>query len=131
MKSESIKSDIQNGITIICDRYAYSGVAYSNAKGLSLDWCKSPDKCLPKPDVVFYLSLPIDVIASRSSFGEEKYERVDFQKKVGESFKSISEDYWRIINGEDKVETIAKNIEAIYEGIIAHFDNNELGKLYS
>ena len=29
---DQIISDLQNGITLVCDRYAYSGVAYSAAK---------------------------------------------------------------------------------------------------
>jgi len=32
------------------DRYAFSGVAFSAAKdGLSLEWCKQPDRGLPRP----------------------------------------------------------------------------------
>ena len=34
--SEKLKS----GTTVIIDRYAFSGVAFSAAKGLDLDWCK-------------------------------------------------------------------------------------------
>ena len=30
---------LQSGTNVVCDRYAYSGVAYSAAKGLSFDWC--------------------------------------------------------------------------------------------
>jgi dTMP kinase len=33
-ESELIVDTLNQGINIICDRYAYSGVAYSNAKGL-------------------------------------------------------------------------------------------------
>ena len=55
---EQIVRDLQDGITYVCDRYAYSGVAYSAAKGLDFEWCKSPDKGLPLPDLTFYLSVP-------------------------------------------------------------------------
>ncbi len=43
------------GTNIILDRYAYSGVAFTSAKGLDLEWCKNSDKGLPKPDIVFFL----------------------------------------------------------------------------
>jgi dTMP kinase len=51
--------------TIVCDRYAYSGVAFSSAKInesdqtplLSMDWCKAPDRGLPAPDAVIFLDL--------------------------------------------------------------------------
>jgi thymidylate kinase len=39
----------------ICDRYAFSGVAFSSAKGLDLDWCMSCDRGLPAPDAVIFL----------------------------------------------------------------------------
>ena len=37
------------------DRYAFSGVAFTAAKGLDLEWCKNPDRGLPKPDLVLQL----------------------------------------------------------------------------
>ena len=36
--------DLNNGYTLIVDRYAYSGIAYSNAKGVDFEWCKQCDK---------------------------------------------------------------------------------------
>ena len=55
----------QEGSTVICDRYAYSGVAFTSAKPradtpdgpLSLEWCRQPDEGLPAPDVVIFLDL--------------------------------------------------------------------------
>jgi len=50
--------------TVICDRYAYSGVAFTSAKPradkggpLSLSWCQHPDMGLPAPDAVIFLDL--------------------------------------------------------------------------
>lgn len=46
--------------TIICDRYAYSGVAFSSSKPTltnDLEWCKSCDVGLPAPDAVIFLDL--------------------------------------------------------------------------
>ena len=55
---------IHKGETVICDRYAYSGVAFSSAKPrdgkggpLSLEWCQHPDVGLPAPDAVIFLDL--------------------------------------------------------------------------
>ena len=41
---ENIKSKLNQGEIVIIDRYAFSGVAYSVAKGLDIEWCKSSDK---------------------------------------------------------------------------------------
>ena len=73
---------LQAGTTLIVDRYAYSGVAFTAAKGLpGLDraWCTAPDAGLPAPDAVFFLSLTVEQAAARGGYGEERYEKADFQ----------------------------------------------------
>jgi dTMP kinase len=54
----------RRGQTVVCDRYAYSGVAFTSAKPrvqqggpLSLEWCRQPDMGLPAPDAVIFLDL--------------------------------------------------------------------------
>ena len=45
---------LQSGQDVVCDRYAYSGVAYSVAKGLDFQWCLGADRGLVLPDLVLY-----------------------------------------------------------------------------
>ena len=40
--------------------------------GLNLDWCKSPEAGLLKPDLVLYLTLTPEVMAIRGGFGDER-----------------------------------------------------------
>lgn len=64
------------------DRYAYSGVAFTAAKGapgLDRAWCMAPDAGLPAPDAVFFLNLTVEQAAARGGYGEERYEKADFQ----------------------------------------------------
>lgn len=35
-----MESKLRSGTTLIIDRYAFSGVAFSSAKGLDVEWCK-------------------------------------------------------------------------------------------
>lgn len=35
-----MESKLLSGTTLIVDRYSYSGVAFSAAKGLDIEWCK-------------------------------------------------------------------------------------------
>ena len=49
--STELENKLLSGCNLICDRYAYSGVAFSSAKGMDLEWCKACDKGLPAPDV--------------------------------------------------------------------------------
>ena len=39
--SRSLKeAKLKSGTSLIVDRYSYSGVAFSAAKGLDIEWCK-------------------------------------------------------------------------------------------
>lgn len=35
-----METKLKTGTTLIVDRYSYSGVAFSAAKGLDIEWCK-------------------------------------------------------------------------------------------
>lgn len=59
-------------------------------------WCRQPDVGLPAPDLVIFLDLPINDAVQRGSFGEERYEKQDFQQKVYDIFKKISEPSWEV-----------------------------------
>ena len=45
------------GNHIILDRYSASGIAYSSAKNIDINWCKNHEIGLPKPDITFYLNI--------------------------------------------------------------------------
>jgi thymidylate kinase len=53
------------GTHLVVDRYAYSGVAYSAAKGLSRQWCASVDEGLLAPDAVFFLQVNPEAAGGR------------------------------------------------------------------
>ena len=61
--SQGLEAKLAAGTTLICDRYAYSGVAFSSAKGLDLEWCKKCDEGLPAPDCIIYLDIPVEEAA--------------------------------------------------------------------
>jgi len=85
-----IESTLASGKHIVCDRYAFSGVAFSGAKdGLDVEWCAAPDRGLPAPDLVVYLDLAIEAAMERGAFGEERYEKEGFQRKVQTNFRAL------------------------------------------
>lgn len=64
---DEMKRQLDSGTTLVCDRYAHSGVAFSSAKtsNLSTEWCKRPDMGLPAPDAVIFLDLSQDEAEKR------------------------------------------------------------------
>jgi len=85
-------SELKQGTTVICDRYAYSGVSFSASKGLSYDWCISPDVGLPAPDLVLFLDISPEVAKVRGGYGEERYEKEEMQTRVRTIFKRLGQD---------------------------------------
>ncbi|XP_078446817.1 P-loop containing nucleoside triphosphate hydrolases superfamily protein isoform X2 [Wolffia australiana] len=94
-----MEAKLNSGISLIVDRYAYSGVAFSAAKGLPMDWCKAPEEGLIAPDVVVYLDIPPERAAERGGYGEERYERLEFQSKVSDCYRNLRDASWKIIDG--------------------------------
>lgn len=113
--------ELEAGTTLICDRYAFSGIAFSAAKSLSsststnegptptpsgsattfpasttiltYEWCRAPDISLPAPDLVLFLDVTPEIQAARGGYGEERYEKADLQRRVREVFRRIAGEF--------------------------------------
>ncbi|XP_054644842.1 thymidylate kinase isoform X2 [Dunckerocampus dactyliophorus] len=111
-----MKSKLEQGTTLVVDRYAFSGAAFTGAKpGFSLDWCKNPDVGLPKPDLVMFLQLSPAEAALRDHFGGERYENSVFQRAVQQRFEELMKDpsvNWKVIDASQSVEDVHDNITA-------------------
>lgn len=135
--SANLERKLAAGCTLVCDRYCYSGVAFSSAKGIDRSWCKSCDKGLPAPDCIIYLDLTVNNASQRGNYGEERYERVDFQSKVQEQFMSLkSEDEaagtvpWHVVDATGSIEAIQSQIQKISEETIARVADKPINKLW-
>ncbi|KAL1848425.1 Thymidylate kinase [Paecilomyces lecythidis] len=90
----AIQELIANGVTVIVDRYSYSGAVYSAAKrnpNLSIQWAWQPEVGLPRPDLCLFLSISPIEAAKRGGFGLERYETDTMQKRVRDLFQSLLE----------------------------------------
>ncbi|KAJ8949070.1 hypothetical protein NQ318_016972 [Aromia moschata] len=108
-KVDQIKSLLNDGVTLIVDRYSYSGIVYSAVKkNMDLNWCKQPEIGLPKPDMVFLLSISQEEIMVRPGFGSERYEHREMQEKVADMYLQLSRecDNWEVINTARSIEDV-------------------------
>jgi dTMP kinase len=105
-KRNEMETKLMNGTSIVVDRYVYSGIACSSAKGLDIEWCKSSDEGLFRPDTVLYMDVPIEQTEKRGGFGAERYETTTFQGKVREKFIAIRETWWNIVDAVGTVEQV-------------------------
>lgn len=97
-KRSVMEAKLKSGTTLIVDRYAYSGVAFSCAKGLDIQWCKAPEVGLWAPDLVVYLDISPEKAAERGGYGGERYEQLEFQRKVAQSYQALSDASWKVID---------------------------------
>lgn len=130
----SIIAQLSEGVTLICDRYAFSGVSFSASKGLDYDWCAAPDVGLPAPDTVIFLDISPDQARLRGGYGEERYEREEIQRKVRETFKRMGDKEhesgrWTEIDAGREREVVAHDIfEIVHKTLLTSKD--DVGKLW-
>lgn len=105
------------GHSVILDRYAYSGVAYSVLKGFNYDWCRSPDRGLPKPDCVVFLYAEAEALRKRSGFGAERYERTEIQLEARRVFlEKLCDPNWFVLD------TSNLDSDAVFQRVNAMLD---------
>jgi len=127
---EVIKPAIAEGKVVLCDRFVYSSIVYQGiARDLGIDTVKSINDCALgglEADLVFMISIPYDKGIGRKKNQREldRLENVgmDFHKKVFEGYSKISSIYDKIelINGDDSIENIHRNIVNRVESYIEH-----------
>lgn len=130
--AKMMRAMIDKGTTVIMDRYAYSGVAYSTAKGLEWDWCRAADAGLPKPDAVIFLDLSLDEQAKRSGWGKERFERTEFQEHVARAYNAMRADNWRWVDASQDVQDVTTDVLAIVRDVLVRVRtfNKPLAKLW-
>ncbi|KAA6396184.1 MAG: thymidine monophosphate kinase [Streblomastix strix] len=106
-RKDYIENLLNSGVNLICDRYAYSGVAYTAAKrriqipqieqqdkplegDARLSALLEPDYGLPAPDVVILFELDANEAMKRKEVGQEEiYEKTEFQREVCRVFPQL------------------------------------------
>ncbi len=115
---ERIKAALAAGTTVLLDRYAYSGVAYTCAKdeSLSLEWAKSADAGNIKPDLVFYLRLSFDDLVQRLITAQdqdrERHDDIWLLERAQKIYDQVFSEEWVIFDGARTRADLHKDIYA-------------------
>eukprot|EP00002_Diphylleia_rotans_P013990 TRINITY_DN2723_c0_g3_i2.p1 TRINITY_DN2723_c0_g3~~TRINITY_DN2723_c0_g3_i2.p1 ORF type:complete len:213 (-),score=36.53 TRINITY_DN2723_c0_g3_i2:45-683(-) len=123
---------LNSGTSLVIDRYAYSGVVFSAAKGLDFEWCKQPDAGLPRPDLVLFLDIPVEKAALRGDYGQERYENKEFQEKVRSLFRRLHSSEWQVVDASGSMDEVTQLIQSAVTPIVERCatESNELGHLW-
>jgi dTMP kinase len=148
----AILEDLEAGTTVVCDRYAFSGIAFTAVKvrslclllctpshppfldqGISRTWCQFPDIGLPLPDMVLFLELSPAAAALREGFGGERYETSAVQIAVRDVFdkigKDVGEGVWKILDAGRDVDQVEKDVRRRVDDLLERV-GGEVGKLW-
>ena len=110
-KNIQIKELLEEDWDIICDRYIYSGQAYSLSNNLNEIWCTWSDLGLIRPDIIFYFQGQVE------KKKDEIYETSSFQQQVAINFEKIMSRTKNVyyIKATNSIEEISKKIWKIYK----------------
>lgn len=123
-KSHGILKRLNEGYTVITDRYYFSSYAYHSVhEGIDLEWVIKINELsarLLKPDLNIYIDISPEYSMERlkkSRQNLEMYETSDNQLKVynmyEKAFKRLNNDEYIVkINGEKSIEKVAQEIQA-------------------
>ncbi|CAB3287549.1 putative thymidylate kinase [Methanocaldococcus lauensis] len=110
-----IIKDILKSRDVICDRYLYSSIAYQSVAGVDEDFIKSINRYALKPDIVFLLTIDVDVALKRVK-GKDIFENKSFLQKVQEKYLELAEEYKFIV-----IDTTNKTIDEVHKEILEHY----------
>lgn len=115
---------LKQGTTVLCDRYIYSCLANLRARGyINDEWIYEISHSILKPDISFFLDVPVDTAIYRVRQREEERERyidIPLQYRLKEEYKKICKANNGILvrsdgDVEDTFLDIKKNIHSLFE----------------
>jgi dTMP kinase len=112
-KKPEIERDLDAGITIICDRYIASTIAYGEAHGLDAAWLAEIQRYLPAPDLSVLLDIAPETAAQRKAAGRDKYERdLPLLSRVRDSYRrqAAGAETWLRLDGERPRDAVRSDV---------------------
>ena len=103
---------IDGGLTLVCDRYAASSIAYGEAQGLDPAWLTDMQRFLPQPALTIMLDIAPETAVRRKSVDRDRYERdLAMQGRVRESYgRQAQAGGWVVLDGERSKDVIAADV---------------------
>jgi dTMP kinase len=119
--SKRIDNLLEQGSTVICDRYFHSSFAYQGAMGVSVKWLRELQKSALKPDLVILLDVdPERSLLRVSDRSLTVFENRDYLKKVRNFYISFAEaGEMKIIDTVRPIDEVEREIQKLVEDIIS------------
>jgi len=109
---------LERGITVICDRYFFSTIAYGSLDIKDKKWLLSLNKNFLYPDLIFFLKVPPKICIER--IHKNRYEITLFEKeelltKVSKNFETLAKEFKNVytIDGTKPVDKVFESVKKI------------------
>ena len=117
---QRIRPNIERGVTVVCDRFTPSTVAYQGvARGLGVEEVERRSAAAAgglEPDLVIVLDLPDEVAEERVAGFRDRFERAGagFHATVRAAYRELAPDRgWVIVDASGSPAEVAERIWAV------------------
>ena len=108
-----IKPRLEQGYSIISDRYLESSLAYQGAQGLDEQWILTINRCMLNPDITIILQIDPEKSLKRKDILLDKFEHLDILRKVHTCYLELAKKYgYIIINSDREIDTVQNEIRS-------------------
>ncbi len=110
-----LRNDDENEMNIVlCDRYYYSTIAFQSAQGLGTKELLEKNQSFRKPDIAFILDVAPKLALERIEYRKkEKFERLEFMKKIRQNFLNLPS----LLKDNIKIMDSSKTLQEVFEDI--------------
>ena len=113
LESEIIPA-LNEGTTVICDRYVFSSLAYQGASGISLDWIETINKAIIYPDLAIFIDVEPEKSMRRLNSKKSLMENLQTQIKVRDIYLKFVEDKkLTLVNGDNPKTKVTEDLFSI------------------
>lgn len=119
---EEIIPRLENGETVVCDRYYHSSLVYQSTMGLEHDWIKELNKEALRPDLTIVIDISAEIgmerVDSRGPDGNI-FEQLDFQQEVVVKYRQLE----NRLDGNVKYIDGSNSIQDVFEAAMLQIDS--------
>ena len=115
-----LKSSNKHELNIVlCDRYYYSTIAFQAAQGLDIKEIIAKNKAFRKPDITFILDVGPPVALERIEHRQkEKFEQLDFMKKIRQNFLKLP----KLLSDNIRIVDASRPLKNVFESVRKEVD---------
>jgi dTMP kinase len=118
--SKRIEETLEQGITVVCDRYYHSTLAYQGAAGVDVPWLRDLQKFALKPDLVLLLDVdPGRSLLRVSGRTLTVFENRDYLSRVRDLYLVFAkEGEMRLVDTGRPVDEVEAEVQRLVEELI-------------